>query len=145
MPRCVICLQSILSNLPSRLSNACNSDPSAKVASFRMNASQEIEILIRAKYPILYIVSWEEKRVEEALYKVCSSLNRTLHTWSVTQGMKPPVIRPSGAPRTSSLSGELEALVIVQEAPEYTVFLLKDFHPYMRDYRVIRLLRDLAV
>ncbi len=109
-----------------------------------MNASQEIEVLIRAKYPILYIVSWEEKRVEEALQKVCTNLNRTLHTWSVTQGMKPAVNRPGGQVRTSTLPGELEALALVHEAPEYTVFLLKDFHPYMKDYRVVRLLRDLA-
>jgi ATP-dependent 26S proteasome regulatory subunit len=109
-----------------------------------MNAPQEIEILIRAKYPILYIVSWEEKRVEEAVQKVCTGLNRTLHTWSITQGMKPAVNRAGGQTK-SSLSGELEALATVYEAPEYTVFLLKDFHPYMKDYRVVRLLRDLAV
>jgi SpoVK/Ycf46/Vps4 family AAA+-type ATPase len=47
--------------------------------------------------------------------------------------------------KTSALPGELEALAVVHEAPEYTVFLLKDFHPYMKDYRVVRLLRDLAV
>ena len=110
-----------------------------------MNASQEIEVLIRAKYPILYIVSWEEKRVEEALLKVCGSLNRTLHTWSVTQGMKPEVSRPGSAAKTTTLPSELEALAVVHGAPEYTVFLLKDFHPYMKDYRVIRLLRDLAI
>jgi len=110
-----------------------------------MNAPQEIEVLIRAKYPILYIVSWEEKRVEEALQKVCSNLNRVLHTWSVTQGMKPDITRPSGLSRPTTLSGELEALATVHGAPEYTVFLLKDFHPYMKDYRVVRLLRDLAV
>lgn len=108
-----------------------------------MSASQEIEVLIRAKYPILYIVSWEEKRVEAALLKICTGLSRTFHTWSITQGMKPPVNRPGGVSRTT-LSGELEALALVHEAPEYTLFLLKDFHPYMKDYRVVRLLRDLA-
>ena len=110
-----------------------------------MNASQEIEVLIRAKYPILYIVSWEEQRVEEALQKVCASLNRTLYTWSVTQGMKPEVPRLGSAPAKTSLPGELEALAQVHGAPEYTCFLLKDFHPYMKDYRVIRLMRDLAI
>lgn len=110
-----------------------------------MNPIREIEILIRAKYPILYVVSWEERRVEEALQKICSGLNRTVHTWSVTQGMRPPVSRPGMATRTSGLPGELEALAQVHEAPEYTVFLLRDFHPYMKDYRVVRLLRDLAL
>jgi SpoVK/Ycf46/Vps4 family AAA+-type ATPase len=110
-----------------------------------MSAPQEIEVLIRAKYPILYIVSWEERRVEDAVQKVCSGLNRTLHTWSITQGMRPPVNRSTGPVKPTQLPGELEALALVHESPDYTVFLLKDFHPYMKDYRVIRLLRDLAV
>jgi ATP-dependent 26S proteasome regulatory subunit len=111
-----------------------------------MNPAREIEVLIRAKYPILYVVSWEERRVEEAVSKVCSGLTRSLHIWSVTQGMRPPVQRPGGpATRASGLPGELEALAQVHEAPEGTVFLLRDFHPYMKDYRVVRLLRDLAL
>ena len=51
-----------------------------------MDAAREIEVLIRAKYPILYVVSWEEARVEESVRGVCEKLKRTLHTWSVTQG-----------------------------------------------------------
>lgn len=109
-----------------------------------MPAPREIEVLLRAKYPILYIVSWEERRVEDALANVCRGLNRTLHNWTLTQGMRPPVQPKSGGPRTPLTSPELEALAQIHEAPDYTVFLLKDFHPYMRDFRVIRLLRDLA-
>lgn len=109
-----------------------------------MEALAEIEVLIRAKYPILYLISWEERRVEEALTATCKNLNRTLHSWTLTQGMRPPVNRTAGPPKPQALPGELEALALVHEAPEYTVFLLKDFHPYMKDSRVIRLLRDLA-
>ncbi|HSI72196.1 MAG TPA: AAA family ATPase [Fimbriimonas sp.] len=109
-----------------------------------MTAEQEIEVLVRAKYPILYIVSWEERRVEEALTAISQRLGRTLHTWSVTQGMRPPVQRQTGPRAPTALPGELEALALAHEAPEKTIFLLKDFHPYMKDYRVIRLLRDLA-
>lgn len=110
-----------------------------------MTAAAEIEVLIRAKYPILSVVSWEERRVEEAVGQIAKSLNRTLHTWTLTQGMRPPVNRQSGPAKPTTLPGELEALALIHEAPEYTVFLLKDFHPYMKDPRVIRLLRDLAI
>ncbi len=99
---------------------------------------------MRAKYPILYVVSWEERRVEEALKQVAEKLQRQLHTWSVTQGMQPPVVRTSGPAKPTALPGELEALALIHEAPEFTVFLLRDFHSYMRDSRVVRLLRDLA-
>ena len=111
-----------------------------------MDPSHEIEVLFRAKYPIVYVVSWEERRVEKTLAAVCKTLNRTIHSWTVTQGMVPPVPRPSGAPAPQGvLPGELDALAQAHEAPEYTVFLLKDFHAYLKDYRVVRLLRDLAV
>lgn len=109
-----------------------------------MAPTREIEMLIRAKYPILYVVSWEERRVEDAVTSTCQALGRSLHTWSVTQGLRPPVARTSGPNKPTTLPGELEVLAQLHEAPEYTVFLLRDFHPYLKDARVIRLLRDLA-
>lgn len=109
-----------------------------------MDAKREIEVLVRAKYPILWVTSWEERRVEEAIKEVATKLNRQLHTWSVTQGMVPTVRRASGPVKATSLPGELEALAQIHESAEFTVFLLKDFHPYMKDTRVVRLLRDLA-
>lgn len=109
-----------------------------------MDVAHEIEVLIRAKYPILYLVSWEERRVEDTLREICGRLNRTLHVWSLTQGMRPAANRASGPAKTTPLPGELEALALIHEASEFTVFLLKDFHAYMKDIRVIRLLRDLS-
>lgn len=109
-----------------------------------MDVAKEIEVLIRAKYPILYIVSWEERRVEKCLAELCGELKRTLHTWSLTQGMKPAVTRVAGPSKPTALPGELEALALAHEAPEFTVFLLRDFHPYLKDVRVVRLMRDLA-
>lgn len=106
-----------------------------------MSVTKEIEILIRSKYPILYIVSWEERRVESALRDVSTELKRNLHVWTLTQGIRPPLLQ--GGSKTT-LAPELEALVQVFEAPEGTIFLLKDFHPYMKDPRVMRLLRDIA-
>ncbi len=107
-----------------------------------MPAPKEIEILIRSKYPILYIVSWEERRVQDAIQGVANDLKRTLHTWSYTQGMKPPVPRAEGVAAVPDAT--LEALAQVITAQEGTIFLLKDFHPYMKDPRVIRLIRDAA-
>ena len=108
---------------------------------FAVDVAREIEILVRAKYPILYLVSWEERRVEDAIQRVAKSLNRTLHTWTITQGVKPMIPQA----KVSKLSPELEILAQIYDAPEGTIFLLRDFHPYMKDFRVIRLLRDLAI
>ncbi|MCH7944444.1 MAG: AAA family ATPase [Armatimonadetes bacterium] len=109
-----------------------------------MDPIRELDVLIRAKYPIVYVVTWEETRFEETVREVAEKLKRKVHTWSVTQGMKPSVIRTSGPSKPSKLAPELEALALVHEAPEFTLFLLRDFHAYMKDSRVVRLLRDLA-
>lgn len=105
-----------------------------------MEAARELEVLARAKYPIAYVVSWEERRVEAVLGEIAEKLERKFYTWSVTQGMKPKL----GSGGKTSLPPELEALAQIHEAPEFTIFLLKDFHPYMKDPRVVRLMRDLA-
>ncbi len=106
-----------------------------------MSALKEIEILVRSKYPILYIVSWEERRIESTLQTIATDLKRTLNVWTLTQGMKPPIVQPE---TRSTLSPELEALAQIYQANEGAIFLLKDFHPYMKDPRVMRLLRDIA-
>jgi SpoVK/Ycf46/Vps4 family AAA+-type ATPase len=105
-----------------------------------MSVAHEIEVLIRSKYPILYIVSWEERRLESLLKTVATDLSRSLHIWSLTQGMQPPV----AAAVKTTLSPEVEVLAQVYQANEGTIFLLKDYHAYMRDPRVVRLLRDIA-
>ncbi len=105
-----------------------------------MDAASEIEILIRARYPVLYLVSWEERRVEQTLDGICKTLNRKLFTWTLTQGMKPEIRTSAG----NSNRLELEALIQIHEAPDQSVVLLKDFHAFMKDNTVIRLLRDLA-
>lgn len=106
-----------------------------------MDAIREIEVLIRSKYPVVYVVSYEERRVEAALQTIAQTLSRNVHVWTLTQGMKP--VLGSGA--KSSLSPELEALAQVFEAPEGVIVLLKDFHHYMRDPRVLRLVKDIAL
>ncbi len=107
-----------------------------------MDITREIEVLIRAKFPIIYLVSWEENRVQLAIEAVSKKLGRTLHTWSITQGLKPPI---HSRQSSSSLPPELEILITLQASEEFTVFLLKDYHPYLRDVRTVRLLRDLAI
>ena len=109
-----------------------------------MDIAAEIEVLIRAKYPIVQLVSWEEARAQAVLEAVAKKLDRRLHIWTLTQGMKPPINRTSGPSNPTTLPGELEALALVHEAPEFSVILLKDFHPYLKDIRVVRLMRDLA-
>lgn len=93
----------------------------------------ELEMLIRARYPIIYIVSWEEKRVEETLRDICQRRGKTMMLWTFTTGMAGNVAQRD----------PMAALEYIMNAPDQTVFVLKDFHPFISDVGVTRRLRDL--
>jgi ATP-dependent 26S proteasome regulatory subunit len=100
---------------------------------------RELETLIRARYPIIYIISWEEKRVEEALRAITAGRGKRMFVWTVTQGM---VLSQTG---TDDRTREpLAALDYVMSSNDPAVFVLKDFHAFITDVSVTRRLRDLT-
>lgn len=58
---------------------------------FRRNSFDELKRLIASKYPIIWVESWEEERVESSLKKIAEKgFSTPLHfsSWSQTGGMK---------------------------------------------------------
>jgi MoxR-like ATPase len=108
----------------------------------------ELEILIRARYPIIYVVTWEERRVEQQLRRLTTKRKKQLYCWSVTMGLS-----KSGAPpasvRNKGLADPIEALDTVMEFKEPAIYLFKDFHSFMQprecNLAVIRKLREVAI
>lgn len=104
----------------------------------------EIEHLIRAGYPLLYVVSPEEERVEAALAEIAgasegSRTPRRLLKWSITEGF----VESNGAP-LNDVKDPLKALDFIHGFEEDALFVLRDYHPFMGDPMVVRKLRDLA-
>ena len=46
-----------------------------------------IKFLMAANFPIIYITSWEEDRVEEAIRKVSEESDKEVICWSCTSGL----------------------------------------------------------
>jgi AAA+ superfamily predicted ATPase len=114
-----------------------------------LDPADELEVLIRARYPVIYVVSWEEERVEKELARVAAARNKKFHVWTCTQG----IVRYGAEPqRTKGGSGNtadpLSALDAVLQHVEPAISLFKDFHPYTEENRaniaVIRRLKDVA-
>jgi SpoVK/Ycf46/Vps4 family AAA+-type ATPase len=110
---------------------------------------RELEVLIRAKYPLIYILSWEERRIETMLVRTAARLNKRLYAWTVTSGvMAVDTVRPTeidpGAQSAFQVLGHIE------NSREAALYLLKDFHPFLGssqmvpDPAVIRKVRDLV-
>ncbi len=104
---------------------------------------KELELLIRARYPILYLLTHEERRADEMVRQVANLLQKRFHRWSLTRSYEPPLPTPSESPTRTPLSAEVEALTALFRPDQNALILLRDFHPYLNDVRVIRLLRDL--
>jgi hypothetical protein len=101
---------------------------------------QELETLIRARYPVVYLISSEEQRVEEELRSVTTRLNKRLYTWSLTRGL---VEHPGQIDTTTQRP--MEVLLSIERLPQHSVVLLKDFHLALNDSLVKRRLRDLSI
>ncbi|MCW3051246.1 MAG: ATPase of the class, partial [Chthonomonadales bacterium] len=99
----------------------------------------ELETLIRARYPIIYIVSWEEKRVEDALRTIARDRGKKIFFWTITQGM---VQNPNH--RDNATRDPILALDAVMDSREQALFVLKDYHAFISDVTVTRRLRDLT-
>ncbi len=101
---------------------------------------------VRARYPLLYLVTWEEKRALDVIRQVGRSVEKEIWLWTVTEGLrrdgrKPPVAAARSGPDTSDPHVVLDE--ISYEGAE-RIFVLLDFHPYLNDPRIVRKLRDLA-
>jgi len=102
--------------------------------------NKELELLIRARYPIIYIVSWEEKRVEDALREIAQERGKKIFFWTITQGMS-----LNANNRDSATRDPLAALDFVMDSRDQALFVLKDFHAFITDVTVTRRLRDLTI
>ena len=97
-----------------------------------MPFAEELETLIRARYPIIYIHSPEEGRVQELVGRIAEQRQKNLFEWSSTTGLV-----PSGTSiqlqklRNATTRDPLAALDQVIEQVEPAIFLLKEFHPWL--------------
>lgn len=117
-----------------------------------ITSAQEIEDLIRARYPLLYVVSSEETRVTKKLADIAERRNRNLIAWSATEGFKDVFIVDADADGNQKgalppdTTDPLKALDQVARYEDNAIFLFKDYHPFLdsRNFTVLRKLRDIA-
>jgi SpoVK/Ycf46/Vps4 family AAA+-type ATPase len=112
-----------------------------------MTPCQEIEILIRARYPILYVVSAEEVRVQDLIEDIARRRQKKLFEWTATMGLVPAgtSIQVQKV-RTASSKDPLIALDQVIDQVEPAIFLFKDLHPFLTKghFAVVRKLKEIA-
>lgn len=107
-----------------------------------MNFIEEFGLLLRARYPILYIPTREEERVELVLTQLAKTQGgRAVYIWDYVDGYQ-------GNPNDQGFGkrNPLQALELLDKLPSVTagIFILRDFHRFLEDVAVCRKLRNLA-
>lgn len=49
---------------------------------------EEVDELIRARYPMIYIVTWEEDRARQLLHTIALKQRKAIFEWSITEGLR---------------------------------------------------------
>ncbi len=113
-----------------------------------MKLRQEIDTLIRARYPILYIVTGEEVRAQNTIVEIANGRQKKVFEWSYTVGLVPAGTSiQSQKHRNAATRDPLVALDQVIDQVEPAIFIFKDFHPFLKgsNFAVIRKLKEIAL
>jgi MoxR-like ATPase len=100
---------------------------------------KDLRLLIQSRYPILYVETYDEERLGQMLARISRELGMPLFTWSVSQGLEGP-----GAPFLAETRQPIKLLEGIRERKAPALYLLRDFHPYLKEPGIVRLLREIA-
>jgi SpoVK/Ycf46/Vps4 family AAA+-type ATPase len=107
-----------------------------------MNFLSDFIILLKARYPIIYISTSEEERIEYLIkYSTTKYVSRAYYSWDFIDGYQ-------GNPNDKGFASRnpLEALELIDKLTPETgaVFVLKDYDNFLKDYSIIRKLKNLS-
>jgi SpoVK/Ycf46/Vps4 family AAA+-type ATPase len=106
--------------------------------------AEQIDLLVRARYPVLYVVTFEEGRLEQLLFDLARRQGKPFAVWTASRGLRSVGVRPEAGPEVPRQLAPSEALEHIREERGSGIYLLKDLHLYFDDPQVLRRLRDVA-
>jgi len=121
----------------------------------------DLGLLIRSRVPILIIESDDESEVLKALLRACGHANDpvvpgpvpaparprsdlAVFKWTITDGLRRLDVPIAGAPQRTATQPE-EILRHIRASNVAGAYVLLDFHPYLTDPLIVRLLKDIAL
>lgn len=103
--------------------------------------TEDFNLLLKARYPILYISSYEEDRLEYTIRKSLKKIgNKAIYSWDFVDGY---INNPNN--QGFAAKNPLQALELVEKltSDSPALFILKDFNKFLQDISISRKLRNL--
>lgn len=110
--------------------------------------SSDLELLIRARYPVVAVVTTEELRAVELIAQIAEHRQKRLYEWSSSTGLVPGGTSiQARKPLNPATKDPLVALDAVLELVDPALFVFKDLHPFLTKSHpaVVRRLREIAL
>jgi len=107
-----------------------------------MKFNNELTLLLKARYPVIFINTIEEDRVEYNIRKhIKTNLNRSIYSWDFVDGYTNNPNNEGFAKRNP-----LQALELIERLTAETpaIFLLKDFNRFLTDISIARKLKNIG-
>jgi len=103
---------------------------------------EELSLLVKAQYPLIYLVTPEEERAEQAVAALAEgeSQKRRVYVWTVTRGLI-EYGQPGGSTQHNTVSPEAAIEWVVRQR-EPGMYIFKDLHPFLDAPGTTRWLRD---
>ena len=112
------------------------------------NITAQLSKLFRARFPYIYITTWEEERALSVIKKLAKSeklirVPREVYVWTQTNGFL------LDGKKVEGTSSPDKAIDFIRDCGKNAVFVMCDFHVYFGvkgrqvDYNVVRRLRDI--
>ncbi|MEL7225296.1 MAG: AAA family ATPase, partial [Cyanobacteria bacterium J06576_12] len=103
---------------------------------------EELSVLIKAQYPLIYLVTFEEERAERAIAELAQKQpQQRLYTWTMTHGIV-EYGRERGSGQQNNTVSPQAAINWAMRQKESSIFVFKDLHPFKDSPEVTRSLRD---
>lgn len=117
---------------------------------FNPDSQTELANLFKARFPYVYIPTWEEKRCVQFILSIAWDENlirhkRDVFSWTQTEGF----INEAGKTRIKGTQDPLKAIEYIEKSDKDAIFIMKDLHVFFGvpgrpvSYDVIRKMRDI--
>lgn len=102
---------------------------------------EELRILVQAQYPLIYLVTSEEERAEQAIALIAQAKpQQRVYVWTVTHGIV-EYGQPRSVTQHNTVSPEAAVEWVIRQK-ESGIYVFKDLHPFVDSPAVTRWLRD---
>ncbi len=113
---------------------------------------EDLNVLIQAQYPLIYLVTFEEERAEQTIAAVARQLSREgdsksplrVYTWTMTRGMVEYGASGAVTQHNNTVSPEAAVEWVIRQR-ESGIYIFKDLHPFKDSPAVTRCLRDAII